>query len=125
MDGCTLWETFCTSHFDSNSSSAVVFPGLCTGALKNVSSSSGGGGNTTTSEYETAMAPAIATNTAATTSSSSSSGGSDCIKDPTQASCASYEMSEDNAEKDLAALCASMPNMVGCSLWSQCTTVSW
>jgi hypothetical protein len=50
----------------------------------------------------------------------SSSNQESCIPDPTQAACADYTMPDSIVQEDLKNLCDSMPNMVGCSLWTAC-----
>jgi len=45
---------------------------------------------------------------------------SPCFEDPTQQSCRSFTMPEQDILTQLTGLCTSMPNMVGCSLWTSC-----
>jgi hypothetical protein len=43
-----------------------------------------------------------------------------CIQHPARPECASYEMAPEAAGAAVGELCASMPNMVGCTLQDEC-----
>lgn len=44
----------------------------------------------------------------------------ECVETPSNATCASFQYSEELAKADLDSLCRQMPFMVGCSLRKQC-----
>jgi len=52
--------------------------------------------------------------------STSATNTSTCYDDPTNPSCATFTMADDDAATDLQSLCNAMPYMVGCSLWTAC-----
>jgi copper transporter 1 len=64
--------------------------------------------------------PDTTTTSTSTSTSTSSASKEPCIADSTAASCASYQYPDALASADLAALCASMPDMSGCSLGEAC-----
>ncbi|KAL4855658.1 DNA topoisomerase 6 subunit A [Chlorella vulgaris] len=45
-----------------------------------------------------------------------------CYSDPLQDRCRSFQQSNADSEADVQRLCASLPSMVGCSLWQQCSS---
>lgn len=45
---------------------------------------------------------------------------SPCFENPTQQSCRSFTMPEEDILAQLTGLCTSMPDMIGCSLWNTC-----
>ena len=111
MTGCEPWDEFCVAADDNK-----AFPVLC--GQSDILPL------TDTVTDSPSNQPTQATNQPDTKGSGDDDDdekdGNSCYDDPSQDACKTFVMPEDEVQKDLEALCSSMPYMVGCSLWNQC-----
>jgi len=118
MGGCSIWTSFCNATMTAGG--AAGFPSLCSAAPMGPTMAPG-------PQMDMMSGPGGANGDGGSHGQVSGSmmdggmgGPSPCETDPTQPSCAGYEMPDSEASADIMNMCQEMPNMVGCSLWSEC-----
>ena len=104
MPGCEGWDAFCAAAGNSTG-----FPALCSNQYV-----------APPGPEQAAPAAVPAPAAAKDSTAAAAAAPSSCYDDPSSAACASFAMPEAEVAGNLTALCASMPNMVGCTLQSEC-----